>query len=144
MCMQHPIIITFMTAWKQTTSFLFLNWLLHGFVQTPASSSCFGSRRRIGSCSALTCNRALTDLWCPLPLPFCQAEVFCVSSHSYVKSTSYCCQVCFCKLALSSCMPWAIGNLLQVELSFADRPPLSFGPAVSNPYNYILAKVKRI
>lgn len=98
----------------------------------------------LGAGEELVPVHALTDLWCLLPLSFCQAEVLGISSHSYVKSISYCCQVCFCKLALSSCMPWAIGNLLQMELSLADRPPLSFGPAVSNPCNYILAKVKRI
>lgn len=123
---------------------LFLTLLLHGFVQSPAPSSCFGSRWGISSCSALTCSHDLTGLWCPLWLSFCQAEVLGVLSHSCVKSIPYGYQVCFCKLAPSSCMPWAIGNLLQVELNLADRPPLGFGPAVSNPYNYILAKDKRI
>lgn len=68
----------------------------------PTPSSCFGRRRRIVSCSPLTCSRALTDLCYLLPLSFCQAEVLGLFSHSYIKAISYGSQVWFRKMILSS------------------------------------------
>lgn len=118
--MQHPIIITFMIAWKRTLLSCF--WICCFMVllnaQPPVPVS--GADEELFPVQQSCLDRPV----CPLPLSFCPAEVFSVLSHSYVKSISYCCQVCFCKLVLSSCVPWAIGNLCQVELSLADRPPL--------------------